>query len=120
MEAKASAECAVAASPIEIERAGLRGVHADIEGDALVLADARRRGIALDLADGVVCRLCPDLPGGRACFLILRDYRVGRRGGQCRPGPCGGEDADGEGKRNKTSGEQPHVLSLETVGRRGE
>src|SRR2546423_9540897 len=120
MEAKASAQSAVPANPIEIDRVGLRGVDADIELDALVLADARRRGIALNLAYGVVRRLCPDLPGGRACFLILGDYRIGRRGGQCRPGGRGGEDADGEGNPHKTSGEQTHVPRLETVGRRGE
>jgi hypothetical protein len=82
MEAKAASQASVPADAIEVDGVRLRRVGRDEERDALVLEDAGRRGVALDLAGGVIGLLRADEPGARTGLLILGDDGVG--GGQRR------------------------------------
>jgi len=89
VETKASAEASIPTHAKEVDRVRLRGVGGDVEGDALVLTDAGRRGVALDLPGRVVGNERPELPGGVAGLLVLGDDRIAgrsRRSHQARHG----------------------------------
>ena len=79
MKAKAAARPAVPAEAVEVDRVGLRRVDADVERDVLVLVDAGRRGVALDLLVRIVRQLRPQ-PAAGAWLLVLQDDRIGTRG----------------------------------------
>src|SRR5207253_3062534 len=59
MKAEPTTESAVPAEAVEVDRVGLRGVDADVERDVLVLVDAGRRGVPLDLLVHIVADFCP-------------------------------------------------------------
>src|SRR2546426_1304476 len=103
MKAKASPHSPVPAYAVEVDRVGLRRVDGDVERDALVLEDAGRRCVRLDLPVRIVPQLRPK-PSAGAGQLVLQNNRIvggelrARRG---RPG----EQAE-QGRHHDPS--QPH------------
>src|SRR2546428_9949877 len=103
MKAKASPHSPVPAYAVEVDRVGLRRVDGDVERDALVLIDADRRCVPLDLPGRIVPPLRPK-PVVGAGLLVLQDNRIvggERRARRDHPG----EQAD-QGRHHDPS--QPH------------
>src|SRR6266571_7987559 len=75
MEAKAPALPRVPAHAVEVDRVGLRRVDGDVERDVLVLVDAGRRCVSLDLPGRIVGMQRPE-PATGAGLLVLQDNRI--------------------------------------------
>src|SRR2546426_1782218 len=65
----------VPAYAVEVDGVGLRRVDGDVERDALVLVDAGRRCVPLDLPGRIVGPQRPK-PAGGAGLLVLQDNRI--------------------------------------------
>jgi hypothetical protein len=113
MQAKAAAQASVPADAIEVDGVRLRRVDRDVERDVLVLEDAGRRGVALDLTGGVIGLLRADEP--RACtrLLVLRDDGVG--GGHRRRHPTDRGRAAEDEREQHGEYEPSHALDSMAV-----
>ena len=76
MQAEAPAQPPVPTDPRDIDRIGLGWVDGDVERDALVLVDARRRRKSFDLLVQVVRERPRPHPGIGTGLLILQDNRI--------------------------------------------
>src|SRR5438094_668779 len=105
MDAKAPAQPPVPAHAVEVDRVGLRRVDGDVERDALVLLDAGRRCVPLDLPGRVVPPRRPE-PAGGAGLLVLQDNRIVGGERRARRGRSRPDEQAEQGRHHDPS--QPH------------